>query len=106
MTELFKVCIAQADSGVESENFWKAHHYYDENQWSWPGITKFGQALINHTIQKTPKAKWAVENAAVDKITKHNRHWVRRLEDTEEWIIYDIFVNLNEHNFLIWKLKQ
>ncbi len=100
-----KVCIAQADSGVESENYHSENGYYSEPQDLYRGITDFGHALINHTLTKTDKAKWAIENAEVNPHSKQ-RYWVRRLENTEHWIIYDIYVNLNDVNFLIWKLKD
>lgn len=107
MNKLFKVCIAQADSGVESEIFWQNNNYYEENQHQWPGITKFGRALIDHTLQKTDKAIWAMQNAEPNDITSSPfKHWVKRIEVEGHWVVYDIYVNLDEKNFIYWKLKH
>lgn len=105
--KLYKICIAQANSGVESEQFWIDNHYYEENQQRYPGLTKFSNALIAHTITKTEKARWAIEHAIPypPRFREDVKHWVRRLDDDETWVIYDIYVNLSEKDFLFWKLK-
>lgn len=99
---LYEVRIAQADSGVESQMFWDNNYYYDEYQFNYPGITKFGKALIDHTLTKTEKAKYGIKHAV-------GKHWVKRKlpidTHVKEWIIYDIFVKLDEQNYVFWKLK-
>ena len=101
-----QVCIAQADSGMESEHFWKENGYYDENQWRSPGITRFSKAMIDVTIARSKKAKWAIQQAVSDpRFNFGDTYWVKRLEEVDEWVIYDIYVNLNDTDYTFWKLK-
>jgi len=93
-----KVCIGQADSSLKSEQFGKDNYYYEENQFAYPTITKFGKALIDDALTLTEKSRWGLSHALDD-------YWVRRQEYVEEWIIYDIFVNLSDKDYTFWKLK-
>lgn len=98
-----KVLITRADSGIKSERWWVENHYYEESQRGYPGITAFGRALINDAIARSNSAKWASENSL-------NGHWVKRIDSDEDdfgnqWVLYDIFVNLSNENYTYWKLK-
>ena len=46
----YKIYIAKASSKGISKSFLSEHNFYNENQYSFPGITKFGQALIDDAL--------------------------------------------------------
>ena len=94
-----KVCIGRADSSIVSSTTHVKYSVLGTRIWPGsPGIPPFGKAIIDYVIAKTEKGQYGIKHAV-------GKHWVRRVDEDSRFLIYDIFVNLNDKDYLFWKIK-